>query len=202
MEEFVAKCQHCGNETVQFVLHHEVKEEFGYDNAGNPHSYIDFLCFAVCKTCNNYSFFSIVDGNEGNEFSLYPLEKSIHVSIPKIVSKAYTEALKVKKVSPTAFLLLIRKTLEVICKHQNAKGKSLKEKIEYLHKEKGMPELILSVANSTRSLGNLSAHASDFEWTNEDAELIDDLCQILIEYVYIIPDKLEKLSKRMEDKMK
>ncbi|PIQ29381.1 MAG: hypothetical protein COW63_13370 [Bacteroidetes bacterium CG18_big_fil_WC_8_21_14_2_50_41_14] len=197
MEEFIAKCQHCGNETSQHILHQEIQAAEGFDSIGHTLSYLDYLCFTVCKTCKNYSFFSIVDGNVGNEFSLYPLEQSIHISIPEAVRKAYNEALRVKKVSPSAFLMLIRKSLEIICKEKDAKGGNLKQKIEYLNKMGQIPKLISDVANSTRSLGNLGAHELHFDWKNKDVEIINDLFQALIEFLYIIPYKLSKLTKKI-----
>lgn len=198
MKEFIAKCQHCGNETTQIILHQEIKEDVGFDSNRNPHPYLDFYCFTVCNTCKSFSFFSIIDNNDGNEFSLYPMEQSIHSSIPASVSKVYIQALKIRKISPVAFLMLIRKSLEIICKDQNAEGKNLHQKIEFLYKQNKIPILILEVANKTKFIGNCSAHESDFECTEEDAETINDLFQAIIEYIYVIPYKLSKLTEIMK----
>ena len=48
-----------------------------------------------------------------------------------------------------------------------------------------------------RILGNYGAHASDVEVTRQDVQVMDDFFIALLEYVYVAPQKLENLKKRL-----
>lgn len=47
-----------------------------------------------------------------------------------------------------------------------------------------------------RYIGNLGAHASDHEIDTWDAELLDDFFRSVVDYVYIVPSKIERLKQR------
>lgn len=88
--------------------------------------------------------------------------------------------------------------MKYICKNQKAKGRDLKEKINYLAKQNIIPDNLAKIANTLRFLGNISAHASNFKVSTDEIQIIDDLFLTIIEYVYIAPQKLKNLAEKLK----
>jgi len=57
---------------------------------------------------------------------------------------------------------------------------------------------ILEMARSLKSFRNIAAHADPKEIAEEDAELLLNICEIIIEYAYEISEMLENIKVRLE----
>jgi hypothetical protein len=113
-----------------------------------------------------------------------------HHSIPVAVRYAYLDAKRIQHLNVEAFCLLIRKCIEIICKIENLEQKNLQLKIKSLCEKYNLPTLISDTASKIRILGNQAAHDID-EIHPLMAHQIDEFFVILLEYLYILPNRLK-----------
>ena len=202
-KEQILVCPHCGNKAPQ-----EIKcTAFGTEEieiGGNTIDIKTYTIFVQCKTCLEASVYW--DWEESNEPGnlkeaplLFPSTKKFS-GIPKAIQDSYDEAKRVQKISPTAFAVLIRKALEYLCREQTASGNSLKEQLENLAERNIIPATLSRMANALRYFGNIGAHSTEVKIGSEEAGVMDDFFIAVIEYVYVAPEKLNKLSKQLKDK--
>jgi Domain of unknown function (DUF4145) len=133
---------------------------------------------------------------------LYPLEKSLSYSLPDEVRSAYSSALKVKYVEPNAFAVMIGRTLEVMCHHENANGKVLADKIKSLADSERIPQTLADMARQLRILRNSAVHADKdkLDIKEEDVQIIHEFAEAILEYLYIAPGKVADLQDRIDGK--
>lgn len=95
-----------------------------------------------------------------------------------------------------AAALMVRRSLEELCKHQGAAGPNLKKRIEALGEKIMVPKELLSAADELRLLGNDAAHVEAQEYSEIGAvevELAIRLTQELVKAVYQHEDLLGRL---------
>lgn len=87
----------------------------------------------------------------------------------------------------------IRALIESVCLEEKAEGKNLEKRIEDLVKKGVLTKTNAEILHKTRFLGNRAAHevkaASDAE-----LDVAFDILENLLETIYIIPKKAEKLK--------
>ena len=96
-----------------------------------------------------------------------------------------------------ACAVLARRTLEAVFTHENAQGDSLMRKIENLIKSDRIPPLFAEMAHLARKIGNLGAHFADETVTAEDVEVVPGFVEAILEYLYVIPAKVETVRNRL-----
>lgn len=203
--EQVARCPHCGNNTPQIILHKETQTEMLQSVTGETLAPCDMFYYTTeCRTCGKISLFHNYEYNPDGAYLststvLHPATREITDSVPQEISDCYAEAKKVEKLSPTAFTILIRKALESITKEKGARGKDLKEKVQSLAKSGVIPDAMEQMADAIRILGNIGTHDALSKITSQDVEDMDSFFMTLVEYVYVAPQKLAALKKRIDD---
>ena len=196
-------CPHCGNKTPQVVEYETTSTEKVSTLSGRIFL-VDYYYFLVqCKTCNGISLYISSEDAEDpydleDAYCLYPKTKAIPSNIPDVIRRSYSEAKKVEKISPAAFVVLIRKSLECLCEDKKAEGNNLKNKLNYLAKKGIIPETLLKMVHGVRLLGNIGAHPSDYDITEEEVGIIGDFFAAVIEYVYIAPEKIKNLEEKLK----
>ena len=80
-----------------------------------------------------------------------------HADMPEDIRHDYHEARAVMDQSPRASAALLRVVVERLCKHLDAKGATLAEKIEHLV-EQGLPAELQKLFDATRLIGNDAVH--------------------------------------------
>lgn len=198
--EVILECGHCGNKTPNVLLCEAFSTSVAHSTI-NPKDIFDFECsyyLMKCKTCYGVSLYydNEFDEDRGNiteAFLCYPLIKNATEEVPSSIRQTYNEALKVEKISYTAFALLIRKALELLCKDQKATGRNLKAQLENLAQRGIIPENLSQMADALRLLGNLSAHDS-YELEYSEVRAMKDFMSAMLEYVYVAPAKIKKLK--------
>jgi hypothetical protein len=193
-------CQHCGNKTSHIIIA-DVQEIENLDTDEFNFDVEHYLWFTKCNTCQRHSLFHGLDDLPEFLSSVWPKERELDEVIPKKISKGYQEAIKVKKISKPAFLLLIRKVLEILCKHEKAEGKYLYHKIQYLGNKGAIPKTLTDMAHMIRFFGNEEAHAEQVEISDHEIDILDDFFLAIIEYLYIAPEKIKKLKELVSEKM-
>ena len=204
----IGTCPHCGNRTPQRILF--LQAEDGIIGEGHPlyeEHVRDNSILLKCSTCEglslyrNWEFYDEVKELDESEL-LYPPLVKLNETVPAEIRNSYGEAIKIKKLTPSGFAVLIRRTLEYLCNEQKAEGRSLREKITYMGKEGIIPKTLSLMADKIRIIGNIGAHASSIKIDSKEAEIIDDFLIAMVEYVYIAPYKIRGLAKALEEKKK
>jgi hypothetical protein len=177
----ILECPHCGNKTQQEIIFRYDSFDKAYSTT-KPDESIDVditYSMTKCTTCSQVSLYinSEFDDNPGllNEaFLAFPHEKRIERDVPEIIAKNYQEAKKVMKISRPAFAILIRRGLEFMCDEQKAKGRTLKGKLDNLVTRGIIPSTLAEMGDTLRFLGNVGAHASDYEIDRKEIEAMND----------------------------
>lgn len=148
---------------------------------------------------------------DGNRFTQLYVDPSFHDQraamdgielAPERVQKAYRDTLDTLNSGiPSAVATLARKTLEGIVKlsYPNPEGtrdRSLYKLIRDLPQSRDLGRPIAELAHAMREGGNLGAHFDLEKDTNAtDAEKMVELLEHLIEYLYVIPSRVDALKR-------
>jgi len=199
----VLLCKHCGNEAPHVLKYTHQYKEIIYTNDGEEYPMDAWYYVVVCETCDNVSLYgtwelSDVPSDLTQATLLYPARTELPDIVPKTVRETYKEASRISKLAPNAFAVQIRRALEFICaEHKLSKG-SLQDKLTRLSESGIIPPKLAQLADAIRLLGNIGAHADSTIVTRDDVRYLDDFFRAVIEYVYIAPEKLEKLSESLK----
>lgn len=202
--DVLMQCNYCGNKSRLTIRVKYVQDIEGDDGDHFVTTWQILECRA-CSTLNLGRNYIEPPYEEQRETIVYPIprlapkQKKRLRSIPLRISQAYDTALKVKD-EPNAFAVLIGRTLETVCKHEKAEGKTLAEKLTKLADTNRIPPTLAKMAHQLRVLRNLGAHSDDDEVQDTDVPVIMEFVDAILEYLYIAPDKIKKLQDRLDSK--
>ena len=199
----VHHCYHCGNSTLMNLVG-EHKENWGHmDYRGYTISQI-YIC-PVCQKATyveRYWEEGMIGFNYENledEKICYPVISLDTNYVPDKIKSAYEGALKVRNTESALCLIGLRRTLEMICNDQGATKGNLVEKIEELAKKNILPPTLKEATHIARHFGNSAAHAETIEISRHELNLIVEFLESLMDYIYIIPNKLNRFKKEKEE---
>jgi len=163
-------CRHCGNKASHLLIYrHKVPVPLGLFGPNFEEiNAEDYYFLFECGTCSGISLKNIyseeIDSDPRietpfeNIHYLFPSSKSTD-GIPKGLESITAEANRVKHVSNLAYLILVRKVLEEVCKDRKANGKNLKEKLDSLVKNEELPSIFSKA--SEKSVLSMEIIAND-----------------------------------------
>ena len=128
---------------------------------------------------------------------LYPSrEKYFGPSVPKNVVSTYSEAVRcVNAGAYTAATIMGRRTLEIVCNELGEKGnKNLFKKIADLSKKGTFSGKVAEWADRLRDVGNFAAHGPDTYFSKNQARLVIDFTEALIEHCFVLEEKFQKFD--------
>lgn len=210
-KEEVIKCFHCGNET---LMSQKGKYSWGtrdieYEDFEFLYEYELFAC-PVCHKVTLREIYSdetmIVPHPDGlmrqyrDKTILYPINSIENNSIPIKVKEAYEAALKTKSIDKYVCLLALRRTLELILIEKGAKNWGLKDKIEEIAEKGILPDTLKEASSLTKILGDSAAHDKEIEIDQQDVESMAEFVKFIIEYLYVVPDKINSYKERLSSK--
>jgi hypothetical protein len=117
--------------------------------------------------CRTHIFFVL---QNGKIVASYPAEKIDFdtVNLPASVVAAFEEAITCHaNQCYIAGAIMVRKTLEELCRDRNAKGANLKERIRALGSKVVLPQELLDGLDDLRLFGNDAAHIESQEFAKE-----------------------------------
>jgi len=206
--ESIVICPHCGNKTPHVIKAQTSSPEEVYDTHGEFVGEIEnYYYLTECKTCKSICLFTDWEasdnpGNLTEATLLYPSKRKLGEAIPHEINKSYEEAKKVENISPNAFAVLIRRSLELLCRDQKAKGNNLKEQIADLSSRGVIPNTLVEMADTLRFMGNIGAHEIEFDFDKSEIHAIDDFLVAMLEFVYVAPNKIKNLRDSISKKSK
>jgi hypothetical protein len=194
-------CRHCGNKTVFEkcgAYSYEYHLPSGYEVEVTE--FVLLKCISCSMpTIQQHTLYAGLLYREWPTVTdiLYPSAKTPLTNLPPIIENRYQAALKVRNIEPSACAVLIGRTLEAVCKHEKAEGKTLADKIDNLLRSNRIPKPLAEMAGQIRQIRNLGAHEAEDEVTEEDVPIILDFLEVILEYLYVAPAKIEALRTRL-----
>ncbi|WP_158261166.1 MULTISPECIES: DUF4145 domain-containing protein [Pirellulaceae] len=202
------KCGHCHNVAPMEILAKAVVDEVeehsdedGYRSGVfiERNTYKLFKCSSCSKTILTVEFYcSGMNPDDPDVSILYPQLNSSLVGLPEKVQKAYNSAQRVRRVDANSYAVQLRRTLEFICKDQQASGNTLAAKLRDLSNRNLIPDKLSEIAKHLKDFGNVGAHADDFDISEAEIPLLDSLARAVAEYIYTAP----ALAKQAEERFK
>lgn len=194
----VGFCPHCGNRSPQKLIHTQGTSGTGWFISNGEEVDLTVVYFiASCETCNHILVYRAVDDIPEDKFFTfadleYPESGELHSSVPEVVSKIYSEALRIKNLAPNAFAVQIRRALEALCEDRGAKSGTLQNMLSELSSKGEIPTTLMGATDILRLLGNMGAHASENSVRPWQVRTLDEFFRAIIEYVYVAPSKIKE----------
>jgi Domain of unknown function (DUF4145) len=203
--EVLMQCGYCKNKSkliVRAKYKQDVQDQY-------EEHYVTTWRILECLACSRLNLgehyietFAYSSHDDEGEKIVYPVSsKEKHISpLPQSIEKAYNSALKVRD-EPSAFAVLIGRTLEMVCKHESATGKVLADRLKNLANIGRIPPTLALMAYQLKELRNMGAHADDDEVQKSDVPIIKEFVDAILEYLYVAPAKVSKLQDRLDGKV-
>lgn len=180
--------------------------------------YNGMATYARCPACGKYPNFILVgvpnredDSHKKGQLYVYPAPKVRHPisGIKEIdefgepLRRAYESAIKVYNGKDwVATAMMCRRLLEGVSKTllpEEKQGLPLARQLVELSKHKDLAEPVRMLADAIKKGGNLGAHFDlEREPNEETATLMIELLEYLIEYLFIIPKRVEKFHAEVD----
>ena len=129
---------------------------------------------------------------------IFPRNKNIPLGLPEKILNWYKAAQKVKTIDVNAYVLLLRRLLELVCIDRNAKHGTLANMLKELWGKWEIPEKLVKVAIWLKNFGNIGAHAWIWDIKEEEIPTITALSDALLEYIYTAPYIATIAEERLE----
>jgi hypothetical protein len=203
-----SECPQCRNIT-EFMI-----------NANFQSSKNGLLTESSCPTCKKSTVFIIMtkDGQEEHEHAdtyIYDIQASKHLinhleslpNIPKDLIRAYRSAINVfESRENSATAVMSKRVIESILKHflkEKSKGQPLSQQLEILPNQVDLAKPIQSLSHLLATDGSLHRMLElETEMDYETTALLMDLLESLIEYLFVLPGKIEVTHNKIAKKFK
>ncbi len=152
--------------------------------------------FTITRICTQV--FVVLRQND--LLSSYPAQRIDFDSskIPQKVVEAIEEAIICHSTECyIAAAIMVRKTLEELCRDRGAKGDNLKARINNLKSKVILPQELLDGLHDLRLLGNDAAHIESLEYekvTQEEVEIGIEVAKEILKAVYQYTNLIDKLK--------
>lgn len=202
-------CPHCGNKTTQLLLYthdfEEIMTVFDEEHGIDHEESFPVQCYlTVCEICKNpllYGKYHYSTEEEDFQKSglLWPKQKKLSGKVPQIIREYYKEAIRIKRIAPSAFAGQIRKCLEALCDARKIKKGKLVNRLKDLSDKGEIPKHFIEMADILRFLGNIGVHPSETNICDLPLDTIDDFFTAIIEYVYGFPSRIEEIKQSYKE---
>ena len=201
-----SECPQCRNIT-EFMI-----------NANFQSSKNGLLTESSCPTCKKSTVFIIMtkDGQDEQEHAdtyIYDIQASKHLinhleslpNIPKDLIRAYRSAINViESRENSATAVMSKRVIESILKHflkEKSKGQPLTQQLEILPNQVDLAKPIQSLSHLLATDGSLHRMLElETEMDYETTALLMDLLESLIEYLFVLPGKIEVTHNKIAKK--
>lgn len=196
-------CPHCGKGGT-FMGTHDYSYDVSYSMGGRHLSGVVNTSVRFCPNPECLApVFLISEGNRVIHSAPTPRIDFDSTRLPKQIADCLDEAIGCHAAGCfRASALLVRRTIEEVCKEKSATGRTLKARIQSLGTVMTLPPALISAMDQLRLLGNDAAHvdASDYDevGANESAAAIM-LAKEIVKAAYQYDHLLEALSKLQRD---
>lgn len=202
-----SECPEC-RKTTEFMI-----------NANFQSSKNGLLTESSCPTCKKSTVFIIMtkdaqdEQNEHADTYIYDVQASKHLinhieslpNIPKDLIRAYRSAINVyESRENSATAVMSKRVIESILKHflkEKSKGQPLSQQLEILPSHVDLAKPIQSLSHILATDGSLHRMLElETEMDYETTSLLMDLLESLIEYLFVLPGKIEVTHNKIAKK--
>jgi hypothetical protein len=173
----------------------QVSNDLQFTTPENVHS-VAGLRRCPDPSCCSLVFFVFQAGKVVESFPAETLDFDA-TNIPATVQGAFEEAIKCHGQSCfVASAIMVRKTLEELCRDRGAAGGNLKERIKALGTKAVLPQELLDGLDDLRLLGNDAAHIESQEYSKvgkEEVEVGIEFAKEVLKAVYQYSALLSRL---------
>ncbi|CAH1002447.1 hypothetical protein LEM8419_03326 [Neolewinella maritima] len=181
-------------------------EEEEYDeDAEHTFSWGTIFNLCKCRGCNCLNVFyydwddtMMPEIDKPRYQAIYPVKSKVPIGLPKKISIAFQAAYKVKRIDVNAYVVLIRRMLEMVCLDKEANGNTLASMLNDLASRSILPDELASIAKYLKNFGNIGAHAGIGELSNDEIPIVENLSLAILEYIYSAPKLVEIAVNSME----
>jgi len=155
-----------------------------------------------CERCGNIVLFCREDMGVGFENDSYyrlwpPQGRHLGFALPEIVRQSYEEAVKCEIAKlPIPAVVMVRRALEAVTKEHEPKAPSLHAGLKAMFSRGLISKEITDWGNELRAIGNVGAHASAEKIDRQDAVEAIDFLQAILEILYDLRPKFERMRAR------
>lgn len=97
--------------------------------------------------------------------------------------------------------MALRRTLELLLKDKGATKWGLKDKIEEIAAKGLLPDTLKEASSLAKMLGDTAAHDKELEIDQYDVEAMVEFIGFIIEYLYVVPDRINAYKERLDAKL-
>ena len=181
------RCFHCGNIVPMKLIGRDVSTwDEGDDYVG-----VEEWSFYMCPTCKEPTLVCWYWQQKGNEITsdlgrsiAFPDNLFDSRCVPEIIRKAFMAAAATKSIDQAVSLIAWRRVLELTCIDLSSKNI--------------FPQTLKEASNLIRVLGNDGAHSEELDPSRINITNVESLVRHIIEYVYVLPQKISDISKPYE----
>ncbi len=197
--EVILHCPHCGNTAPQrFAFGHEYEDRDIYNTDGTLAD-LSLPCRYEVRICSTCKELILYHGDVISELDVvYPSKHSLDDSVPFAIRECYDEASLIRRTSPSAYAVLLRRGLEAICDDRGAKSGPLHARLGELTSRGEIPAAISEMTAILRNIGNAGAHTNKDTVTVPMTWVMSELFRAVVEYVYVAPSRVESLKKSLK----
>ncbi len=163
------------------------------DQNGQPIYEYRWWAILKCGTCEALSLWSD-EWNQRDEAweptLAYPRRLQAPPEVPQGIAHAFDEVVAATALAPGLAAVGMRRVLEAIAEDQQAQGRTLRDQIKWLGEEGIIPEQLAAMMDASRTLGNLGAHFTSFNVTQDDVTTLTEFALAIFEYIYVAPAKV------------
>lgn len=195
------ECPHCNNRS-KFYTKYNITVHVGDHTYGFQ---TDFHYLCQCEFCQDVLYVKCWKVDIDPDWHLqyeahYPMGSHLGgEGIPPLIYAAAYEASKCLNVSAyLATAVMCRRTIESIVKDQGATGSNLAAAIKTLVDQNSLPASMGDLADLVRIVGNIGAHASHEEVTQEQAQSMFNLTRALVDALYVTPTRVKDMRHRLD----
>ena len=198
-------CSHCHNAAPHKVIHRHSDLRSHFDETIGDYGVGFVFTMIQCPACNNITLLR-EDWHTGKDDAqpqhvdvVYPSQRTLTNGLPPQIQTAFEDAERVKTVDPNAYGVLVRRGLELVCRHRGAKGRTLHDQLKDLGAKNEIPERLVKIAVGLKTLGNIGAHAGLGDLSPREVPLMNSLFEAILEHVYGAPYLIEVVEKRINE---
>jgi hypothetical protein len=196
-------CPHCEQPSIQEVS--GTAEITRNPDPDDPDPYLDTdsvyrllqctNCEAVSLQLEESSLFDDVTSQK----VLYPARRDLSLLVPDDLRREFEEARTCfSSKAYTATVVMVRRTLEGICKANNIAERTLEKSLEKLKSSGLIDGSLAEWADSLRALGNEGAHFTGKRVSRQDAVDALDFTEALLDQIYVLRKRFAEFKRRRD----